>query len=90
MFDYLPWNAGQISDFASGTDVLDLKGIVSTVGYAGSDPVADGYLHFVADGSGNTKVYVDPQGPSTTIPILVTTLEHVQPSAIHSGDYLFA
>jgi hypothetical protein len=54
-----------------------------------NDPVADGYLNVVADGSGNTKVYVDPQGPSTAIPILVTTLDHVLPSALHQGDYIF-
>jgi Ca2+-binding RTX toxin-like protein len=90
VFNYLPWNAGQITDFASGTDVLNLKGIFSTIGYTGTNPVADGYLTFVSDGSGDTKVVIDPQGHSTTIPILVTTLDHVAPSAIHSGDYLFA
>ncbi len=89
-FDYLPWNAGRIADFTPGSDVLNLKGLFAAIGYEGSNPVADGYLNFVSDGAGNTKVYVDQQGPSTTIPILVTTLDHVQPSAIHSGDYLFA
>jgi Ca2+-binding RTX toxin-like protein len=90
VFNYLPWNAGQITDFTPGTDVLNLKGIFGTIGYTGTNPVADGYLNFVADGSGGTKVIVDPQGPSTTTPITVTTLDHVAPSAIHSGDYLFA
>ncbi|HWE71842.1 MAG TPA: type I secretion C-terminal target domain-containing protein [Stellaceae bacterium] len=89
-FNYLPWNAGQITDFTPGSDVLNLKGIFSTLGYTGTNPVGDGYLKFVSDGSGDTKVIVDPQGPSTTTPITVTTLDHVAPSAIHSGDYLFA
>ncbi|HWE72698.1 MAG TPA: type I secretion C-terminal target domain-containing protein [Stellaceae bacterium] len=90
VFNVLPWNAGQITDFNPSVDVLDLHGIFAGIGYTGSNPVADGYLNFVADGSGNTKVYVDQQGPSTTIPILVTTLDHVAPSALHQGDYIFA
>jgi len=90
VFNMLPWNAGHVADFQPGTDVLDLHGIFAGIGYAGSDPVADGYLNFAADGSGNTKVYVEPQGPSTTIPILVITLDHLAPSALHQGDYLFA
>jgi Ca2+-binding RTX toxin-like protein len=90
VFDALPWNAGHITDFNPNADTLDLHGIFSTIGYTGSDPVADGHLNFVADGAGDTKVYVEPQGPDTTIPILVTTLDHVSPSALHQGDYIFA
>jgi Ca2+-binding RTX toxin-like protein len=89
VFNVLPWNAGHITDFNSSTDVLDLRGIFAGIGYAGGDPVGDGYLNFVADGAGGTKVYVDPRGPGTTIPILVTTLDHVSPSALHQGDYIF-
>ncbi|HEV8015932.1 MAG TPA: choice-of-anchor tandem repeat GloVer-containing protein [Stellaceae bacterium] len=90
VFSYLPWNAGAIADFNTATDVLNLKGIFAGVDYTGSNPVADGYLTFAADGHGDTQVIVSPQGPSTQIPILVTTLDHIDPSAIHSGDYLFA
>ncbi len=90
VFNVLPWNAGHITDFNPSMDVLDLHGIFAGFGYSGGDPVGDGYLNFVADGAGNTKVYVEPQGPGTTIPILVTTLDHVVPSALHQGDYLFA
>jgi Ca2+-binding RTX toxin-like protein len=89
VFNALPWNAGHITDFDPKSDVLDLHGIFAGIGYTGSDPVGDGYLNFAADGSGNTKVYVEPQGPSTTIPILVTTLDHVLPAALHLGDYIF-
>ncbi len=89
VFNVLPWNAGHITDFNPTADVLDLHGIFAGIGYAGSNPVGDGYLNFVDDGSGNTKVYVDPQGPGTAIPILVTTLDHVLPSALHQGDYIF-
>jgi len=90
VFNYLPWNAGQIGDFNTAADTLNLTGIMQSVGYTGSNPQADGYVTFVDDGAGNAKVYVDPQGPSTQIPILVTTLEHVSAAALHqTGDYVF-
>jgi len=90
VYNDLPWNAGQVADFNPSNDVLNLKGIFGSIGYTGSNPTADGYLNFVSDGAGDTKVYVNPHGPGTAIPILVTTLEHVDPSAMHHGDYLFA
>jgi hypothetical protein len=90
VFQSLPWNVGSITDFAPGSDVLDLKAIFASIGYSGSDPVADGYLAFHGDGQGDTQVIVNPQGPSTQIPIAVITLDHVDPGTIHSGDYLFA
>ena len=84
VFQYQPWNAGSITDFNTATDVLNLKGIFASIGYTGHDPVADGYLAFQADGQGDTQVIVNPQGPGTQIPITVTTLDHVDPSMIHS------
>ena len=90
IFQFLPWNAGSITDFNPADDVLNLKAIFQSIGYTGSNPVADGYLAFHADGQGDTQVIVNPQGPSTQIPITVTTLDHVDPSMIHSSDYLFA
>ena len=90
VFQFLPWNAGSITDFNTAADVLNLKGIFAAIGYTGSNPVADGYLAFNSDGQGDTQVIVNPQGPGTQIPITVTTLDHVDPSMIHSSDYLFA
>jgi hypothetical protein len=90
IFQDQPWNAGSITDFNPADDVLNLKGIFASIGYTGSDPVADGHLVFQSDGSGDTQVIVNPQGPGTAIPITVTTLDHVDPSTIHSGDYIFA
>src|SRR6185437_9098366 len=48
VFNVLPWNAGHIADFTPGTDRLDLSGIFTSIGYAGSNPSADGYLSFVS------------------------------------------
>lgn len=86
-FGHLPWSAGHITDFTSGTDVLDLRGLFAAIGYHGADPVADGTLRFVSNGAGDTSViFKDPGSPW---PTLVTTLDHVDPANVHSGDWLF-
>jgi len=90
VFDYLPWNAGHITDFNVNTDVLDLRGLFNAACYHGTNPVADGYLSFAADSTGeDTKIYFDPQGPSTTIPILITTLDHVAPGSLQASDWIY-
>jgi hypothetical protein len=67
--------------------VLDLTGIFNSIGYTGSNPVADGYLSFVSDGAGDTKIYVDPHNSSA--PTLITMLDHVVPSSITTSDWVF-
>ena len=90
VFAATPWNSGHISDFTPGSDVLDLRQIFSAAHYAGTDPVADGYLSFQSDGAGGTKVYVDVDGPQgAQWPFLITTLDHVTPNAVTAGDWLF-
>jgi Ca2+-binding RTX toxin-like protein len=89
VFNYLPWNAGHITDFNTANDTINFSGIFTSIGYSGNNPVADGYLSFESDGAGDTKIYVHPQGPSTTIPILITIVDHVSPSQITSGDWIF-
>ncbi len=79
----LPWNAGRITDFAVGTDRLDLSAIFHASGYAGSDPVADGRMRLDSDGAGGTRVYFDKDSPNGgEWPYLVTTLEHVAPTGL--------
>jgi Ca2+-binding RTX toxin-like protein len=89
VFNYLPWTADHITDFNVNTDVLDLRGIFNAAGYHGTNPVADGYLSFASDGAGDTTVSFEPQGHGTTIPILITTLEHVAPGSLNASDWIF-
>ncbi|MDP2008981.1 MAG: family 16 glycosylhydrolase [Phenylobacterium sp.] len=90
VFKAPPWSAGHVTDFTPGVDVLDLRGLFAASRYSGSNPVADGYLSFVADGAGGTKVMFDSdgRGGANPWPITVTTLDHVQPGALHSTDWL--
>jgi hypothetical protein len=91
VFAALPWNAGHITDFTPGTDVLDLRPLFQQAGYSGANPLADGHLEFRSDGAGDTQVYVDPDGPNSSPewPFLITTLDHVSPGQVGAGDFLF-
>src|SRR5581483_9686927 len=87
VFKTMPWNAGHITDFNTATDKLDLSGIFSSIGYTGSNPVADGYLSFQSDGAGDTQVIINTHQASNPWPVLITTLDHVSPSSITAADY---
>jgi hypothetical protein len=82
-FHDLPWNSGHVTDFAVGTDSLDLSALFQAAGYTGSDPVADGRMRFDDDGAGGTKVYFDhDQLNGGDWPFLITTLDHVSASGL--------
>jgi beta-glucanase (GH16 family) len=82
-FAQIPWAGGHITDF-NASDMLDLSAMFASVGYWGSNPLADGRLAFVSDGQGGTQVWFDADG----LPIgtggawLITTLDHVAPSSL--------
>ena len=83
VFRALPWNAGRITDFAVGSDRLDLSAIFQASGYTGSDPVADQRISLQSDGSGGTRVYFDRDAPAAgDWPFLVTTLQGVSPGGV--------
>ena len=83
----LPWSAGHITDFQAGVDKIDISALYSN-GYAGSDPVADGYVSFVSDGAGGAKVLLDPDGPAggNSIKFVVADLDGVAPSSLTSAN----
>jgi serralysin len=91
VFGDLPWNAGHVRDFAPGSDIIDLRGIFDDVGYAGTDPVRDGYLRLQADGAGGTRVLVDQDGwgGAHPWPITITTLDGVAQDRLGAADWLF-
>jgi hypothetical protein len=80
----LPWNAGHATDFAVGTDRLDLSALFQASGYTGSSPVADGYVTLASDGAGGTRVFYDTDGTAggNTIQFLITTLDGVGTSGL--------
>jgi hypothetical protein len=79
----LPWSAGRITDFAVGTDRLDLSAIFQSSGYTGSDPIGDGRMTLQSDGSGGTKVFFDRDAPNAgDWPFHITTLQGVSPAGL--------
>ena len=90
VFGKLPWNAGHVTDFQRGVDVIDLRPLFAAAGYAGVDPVADGYLRLESNGAGGTKLLVDSDGwgSGNPWPIHITTLDGVAPSSLTAGDWL--
>ena len=88
-FKAMPWSAGRITDFQVGTDKLALSALYAN-GYRGADPVGDGYVRFVADGAGGTKVMMDVDGPGggDTIAYHVVTLQGVSPHGLSAGQVL--
>jgi Ca2+-binding RTX toxin-like protein len=82
-FDALPWNAGHVTDFQPGVDLLDLSGVAA--GYRGGDLQRD--VSFVADGAGGTRVMLDVDGPGGEWPFHITTLDGIAPSMLGRADW---
>lgn len=90
VFNKVPASAGHITDFQHAVDFLDLRGLFKAAGYKGSDPVADGWLKFVSDGSDGTTVLFDLDGRGAAYGWkALTTLDHVAPTTLTSVDWLF-
>ena len=51
-----------ILDFAPGADRIDLRALLASIGYSGTDPVADKIVR-VRDGLNGAKVQIDVDGP---------------------------
>ncbi|MGZ3277016.1 MAG: type I secretion C-terminal target domain-containing protein [Caulobacteraceae bacterium] len=89
-FAETPWTGARITDFSTAQDRLDLTGLLSKSGYAGSTPIADGYLRIADDGAGDAQVWsnLDKVSPGLGW-YLVATLDHVSASALHvSGAFI--
>jgi Ca2+-binding RTX toxin-like protein len=89
VFNEVPWQGAQITDFTPGTDKIDLTSLLHQAGYSGSDPVADGYVKFLDDGHGDTWLYFDPTPSSDPWGDYVATLQHVAPSSLSVGDVIW-
>ena len=50
----------RVMDFHDGEDLLDLRPLMDAIGYAGTNPIADGVIVLSADANGGTIVSVDP------------------------------
>lgn len=51
-----------ITDFEVGSDKIDLIGVLDSVGFAGVDPIAEGYVGFSPSRGTDTILTIDPDG----------------------------
>jgi subtilisin-like proprotein convertase family protein len=82
-FNFLKTAPDTIQNWVSGSDIIDMHQLFASIGYAGTDPVADGWLSLISDAKGGTNLVVDPHNglPSQTIVDVIG----VAPLALHEG-----
>ncbi|HAC65731.1 MAG TPA: endonuclease [Cyanothece sp. UBA12306] len=79
-----------ITDFEVGNDTFVLTELLDSLGYNGSDPIADGYIDFVSSGT-NTMVQFDADGTAGSgIFRNLIFVENVTPNALNdSNNFVF-
>lgn len=75
-----------ITDFSVNEDKLVLSNLLANLQYDGVDPIRDGYLQFVQDGS-STRVQVDQDGTNGSYPFMtLVILENVTATNLVLGS----
>lgn len=54
-----------ITDFAPGQDRVDLRSLLASIGYTGTNPFSDGWAR-IANGNSGASVQIDADGPGTS------------------------
>lgn len=78
-----------LTDFAVGSDRIDLARLLDSLGYAGNDPLADGIVTFTARDT-STQLSIDPDGsggPAGARAYIL--LQNVSPSALDDAANFF-
>ncbi|NEQ40080.1 MAG: VWA domain-containing protein [Okeania sp. SIO3I5] len=75
-----------ITDFEVGRDKIDLVEVLDVVGFAGVDPIADGYVGF-ASTSNSTYLTIDPDGSAGTgSPRSLVEVQEVTAAELNNSD----
>jgi subtilisin-like proprotein convertase family protein len=83
VFNSMNTTTDVIGDFTSGQDAIDLHVLLMTIGYSGTNPLADKWINLVSDGTGGTSVQIDAHNGQAAVTII--DLAGVQPNALHQG-----
>jgi subtilisin-like proprotein convertase family protein len=83
VFNFLTTATDLIRDFAAGQDVIDFHQLLTTIGYTGANPIADGWLNLLTDGNGGTDVVIDAHNGQPMM--MVVDVLGVAPSLLHPG-----
>ncbi len=78
-----------IKDFELGNDKIVLTDLFDSLGYGGSNPLADGYVKWV-QGSNGTNIQIDPDGAAGSgIYRPFITLENVAANNVNASQFVF-
>lgn len=84
-----PWAPNQVTDFAPGQDKLDFSALFKAYGYAGSDPIHDGWLAVYPDGAGGSIIrFFDHTAGASQWGNTIIDLQHVAPSQVSANDWI--
>nr|WP_245587530.1 FG-GAP-like repeat-containing protein [Cylindrospermum stagnale] len=78
----------RIADFGVGDDKIDLSQLLTSIGYEGTDPIADGYVQFVQGSTANSTVLqIDRDGAfGTAIFKNFLQLDNVTPTQMNDPN----
>jgi subtilisin-like proprotein convertase family protein len=83
VFKLLDDDVDRVGDFADGSDVIDFRFLLASLGYAGTDAMADGWISLAQNASGGTDVIVDPHDGRA--PMTVVTVAGLLPAQFQEG-----
>jgi Ca2+-binding RTX toxin-like protein len=79
-----------IMDFTVGSDKIEIKDVLKSRGYGGSNPMTDGYLSVRQVNAGLTSVQFDPDGLGNLFrPAPFILLKNVQASTLDINSFVF-
>jgi len=86
VYNVLTDGGDTITDFRVGQDKINLNPLLTSIGYAGSNPITDGYIQFVATTSGGvaaTNILMDPDGSVGS----ASTVQYILCQNIHVSSF---
>ena len=86
IYNNLSEGGDTIANFTNSDDKIDISGVLSQIGYGGSDPIADSYLSFQVFGS-HTIINLDVDGSATRgVPRGFLLVENISPGDLNNLD----
>ncbi|MBW4429181.1 MAG: tandem-95 repeat protein [Nostoc desertorum CM1-VF14] len=78
-----------ITDFQVGFDKIVITELLKSLGYSGSNPIADSYVKFGSSGN-NAILQIDPDGNGSQRPTSLVTLQNLTVAQLsNTNDFLF-
>ena len=74
-----------IEDLEIGSDIIDLRGMLESVGFNGLDPIDDGYISFMSSGSG-TILMLDADGDGSALARPYLFVDNVTETELSNSD----